>query len=238
MSSGPVRERPVARCPLLLVLQAQGIPSDLSVQVRILPGPAIQFDNPIQYGRPEVQQIEVKNVGLVIAQWTFVLKPGATTLSEPWLHITPTSGLILPGEKSIVTLTINVDNATAPALNFATDPDALSDLLVLSIEKKDLFLSVAAREYRPTCFANSLARLAKLGKPIRSATPEELDAVREDTKDEIECKASVPMEVYRLLGFLAEHGVELDDVFLVSGKAELMTVIRECLDTVCSFSTA
>ncbi|KAL8287480.1 hypothetical protein RQP46_003338 [Phenoliferia psychrophenolica] len=149
--------------------------SDQLPDVKILPGPAIQFDT-IECYRPVEQKIEVKNVGLVIAQWSFVLKPGTSTLSEPWLHISPTSGLILPGERSIVSLTIDVGNRTAPLLNFSTDPNALSDLLVLSIEKKDLFLSVAAREYKPTCFANSLSRLVKLGKPIRTATNEELDA--------------------------------------------------------------
>ncbi|KAM0750787.1 DNase I-like protein [Meredithblackwellia eburnea MCA 4105] len=204
-----------------------GYDNDHLPDVKILPGPAVQFDT-IDYSVAASQEIEVKNVGRVIAQWSFVLKPDATELSERWLNINPTSGLILPGEKSVVKLTINVDNATAPELNFSTDQNRLSDLLVLSIEKKDLFLSVSAREYLPTCFANTLSRLSKLGKAIRTASAEELDSIREGEGEE---KGSVPHEIYRMLGFLAEHGVELEDVFLVPGEQSIVSLVRECLDT-------
>ncbi|KAK4705358.1 hypothetical protein P7C70_g847, partial [Phenoliferia sp. Uapishka_3] len=197
--------------------------------VKILPGPAVQFDR-IECYKPQEQTIEVKNVGRVIAQWSFVLKPEATNLSEPWLHITPTSGLILPGERSLVHLTIHVDNETAPSLNFSTDPDALSDLLVLSIEKKDLFLSIAAREYAPTCFANGLFRLSRLKGPIRKATKEELDEVRESGED-VGMMYSIPEVVLRMVGFLGEFGAECEDLFLVSGQKELVEVVRECLDS-------
>ena len=220
--------------------------NDSLPDVKILPGPAVQFDDPIEYLQPQTKQIEIHNVGSVrrpslspasrltprtqvIAQWAFVLKPGTTTLCEPWLLVSPSSGLILPGEKSLVNLTISVDNRTAPLLNFSPDPP--SDLLVLSIEKKDLFLAVAAREYRPTCFGNELSRLIKLGKPIRSATAEEREAIAKAEREGGE-KGSVPREVWRMLNFLAEYGLEFEDVFLVPGEQRLVRSVRECLDTV------
>lgn len=232
--------------------------NDSLPDVKILPGPAVQFDEAIQYLQPQTKQIEVHNIGSVrpflsplspltsktlpdspqlpqvIAQWAFVLKPGTTTLCEPWLHVSPTSGLILPGETSLVNLTINVDNRTASSLNFSSDPP--SDLLVLSIEKKDLFLAVAAREYRPTCFGNELGRLVRLGKPIRGASGEEREEIAKEGGGKEEEKRSVPREVWRMLDFLAEYGLEFEDVFLVPGDQGLVRSIRECLDTVRSLS--
>lgn len=136
-------------------------------------------------------------------------------------------GLILPGETSQVNLTIHIDKSTSPSLNFQPR-DSLCDLLILSIKRKDLFLSVSAREYLPTCFGNSLSRLARLGEPIRVATSEELRVA-----DEMGGEGSeVPDEMRRMVEFLSEYGLERDDLFEVTGQGDTMKLIRDCLDTV------
>jgi hypothetical protein len=119
----------------------------------------------------------------------------------------------------------------------------MSDLLILSIEKKDLFLSVAAREYLPTCFANSLHRLARLVDPIRETKAEVLNEIVESEEKgeggEVGGeKMSVVRPAFRMLDFLAEYGLEREDVFLVPGDGELVDLIRECLDTVRLLSVA
>lgn len=210
--------------------------NDSAPDVQLRPGPAVEFDV-VNYLEPQTREIEVCNVGEVVAQWSFVIKPGAVGIAARWLTVSPASGLILPGGSTKVSLTILVDDAAAAELNF-TGPDAVSDLLVVSVEKKDLFLSVSAREYRPTCFGNSLAKLNRLaGVPIRKASAQELeDIVAMSDTDEIgmegaEEKTKVPKEVKRLIGFLVEHGLERDDLFLVQGSNALVRVVRECLDT-------
>lgn len=210
--------------------------NDALPEVKIRPSPSVEFGT-ISYLRPETQSIEVVNVGSVIAQWSFVLRPGATALTAPWLSVTPTSGLILPGEKSLVNFTIIVDAATAPRLNFAARPeDELSDLLILSIDKRDLFLSVSAREYERTCFANSLVRLGRLLDPIREVKGKKLEVLAQEADAAVdgegEEKMSVVRPAFRMLEFLAEYGLEDEELFLMSGNSELVDLIHEALDTV------
>ena len=211
--------------------------NDSAPDVQLRPSPAVEF-GPVRFLEPQTREIEVCNVGeRAVAQWSFVIKPGAARIAAPWLTVAPTSGLILPGASTKVRLTVLVDSVTAAGLNFA-GPDAVSDLLVLSVEKKDLFLSVTAREYHATCFGNSLAKLNRLGHvPIRKATAQELDDIlaMADT-DELglegaEPKAQVPKELKRLVNFLVEHGLDRPDLFLSPGSDGLVSLVRECLDT-------
>ena len=64
-----------------------------------------------------------------------------------------------------MTLTVNVDEDTAPALN--NGHDLLEDILVLHLEKgKDFFITVAGN-YLPSCFGSSLETLIHLHTYIR-----------------------------------------------------------------------
>lgn len=209
--------------------------NDALPEVKIHPSPSIEFGT-IAYLRPETRSIEVVNVGSVIAEWSFVLRPGATALTAPWLSCNPTSGIILPNQKSLVNFTINVDATTAPRLNFAAQPeDELSDLLILSIDKRDLFLSVSARHYARTCFANSLVRLGRMLDPIREMDGEQLETIAREADAAVdgegEERMSVVRPAFRMLEFLAEYGLEEDELFMTSGDSQLVDLIREALDT-------
>ena len=64
-----------------------------------------------------------------------------------------------------MTLTVNVDEDTAPALN--NGHDLLEDILVLHLEKgKDFFITVSGN-YLPSCFGSSLETLVHLHTYIR-----------------------------------------------------------------------
>ncbi|SCV67135.1 BQ2448_5781 [Microbotryum intermedium] len=204
--------------------------NDALPDVKLIPGPSIQFDRAIRYLIPQTQTVEIENVGSVVAQWFFTLKPGATTIAPPWLSISPSSGLLLPGERATVSFTIRVDNLTASALNFGAR-DELNDLLILSIEKKDLFLSVAAREYFPTCFGCPLERLARFSEGIRTYSTAQLKAIAaHDGAPFAEDRAKIPRPAGRMLDFLAEYAMNVDEIFLVPGDPELVRKIRESLD--------
>ena len=115
---------------------------NVAPEVKLLPSPSIEFGS-IRYLKPETKSIAVHNTGNVIAQWSFVLRPGTSTLTPAWLTVAPTSGLLLPGEKAEIDFTVLVDDTTAPQLNFALRPEEeLSELFILSVLKKDLFISV------------------------------------------------------------------------------------------------
>lgn len=182
-----------------------------------------------------------------------MLKPGTKSLLPPWLSITPTSGLVVPGERATVTLTIHVTRACAETLNFPlpSSDGSVSDLFVLSIEKKDLFLAVSSRAYTPSVFGSSLDHLARLQKPIRSTSLEERQQIasivesikkpeserseEERTSAQATGKAGVPQAIHRLVNFLAEYALETENVFSEEGDLELMKLVRESLDTVRGF---
>ena len=68
-------------------------------------------------------------------------------------------------EDAVMTLTVNVDEDTAPALN--NGHDLLEDILVLHLEKgKDFFITVSGN-YLPSCFGSSLETLVHLHTYIR-----------------------------------------------------------------------
>ena len=76
-----------------------------------------------------------------------------------------------------MTLTVNVDEDTAPALN--NGHDLLEDILVLHLEKgKDFFITVSGN-YLPSCFGSSLETLIHLHTYIREVPVAQLvDLVR------------------------------------------------------------
>ncbi|GAA5852023.1 hypothetical protein JCM8547_000130 [Rhodosporidiobolus lusitaniae] len=221
--------------------------------VKLSPGPSVEFDE-VRYDEPVTKTIEVVNVGQVMAPWSFVCKPGTTSLTPPWLHLSPTSGLILPNERATVTITIHVTSSSSSALNFplpspspsSTDEEGLSDLLILSIEKKDLFLSVSARQWLPTVFGSNLECLVRLHEPIRSLSVEKRARIAAvaagvgagaggDGEEEVG-RVSVPLALHRLVDFLAEHALEVRGLFAVPGESGVVNVVRECLDTGDDFS--
>lgn len=172
-------------------------------------------------------------------------------LLPPWLSIFPTSGLIVPGERTTISFTIHVTAACAASHNFplpSTVDQGLSDLFIVSIEKKDLFLAVSARGYRPSVFGSTLEQLTRLDEPIRSTSLENRQRIAsvveslkkpESARSEDEKKdaqllalAGVPKAIHRLVDFLAEHALVTESLFSEEGDPGLIASVRESLDLV------
>lgn len=216
--------------------------------VKILPGPSVEFDE-IRYDVPVTRFIELVNSGNSLTPWSFVLKPGTKSLLPPWISIAPTSGLVTPGERQTIALTIHVRSNCASSLNFPlpASSDALSDLFVLSIEKRDLFLAVTSRSYRPSVFGSNLNQLARLQVPILAASLEERQRIalaaaalkrpESDRSDEEKKSlqatgtAGIPRSIHQLVNCLAEHALATEDVFLEEGDPRLSELIRDALDS-------
>ena len=97
-------------------------------------------------------------------------------------------------------------------------------------------------------FGSSLEHLSRLRQPIRTASIEERQRIAsvveiskksvlersEEEKKELEGAGNVgvPRALHQLVSFLAENALEMEDLFLAEGKAELVDLVREALDTV------
>ncbi|KAF9969027.1 hypothetical protein BGZ73_008817, partial [Actinomortierella ambigua] len=106
-----------------------------------------------------------------VAQFRFKPKLDDKRYCKHWVWANPPLGLVMPGQKTSIHITVMVDNETAPMLNRGRDQ--LDDILILHMEYgKDYFISVSGNYVR-TCFGNSLEWLARLDRPVRLWDPED-----------------------------------------------------------------
>lgn len=135
-------------------------------------------------------------------------KPGGgDTIVQPWLWLSPTSGLVLPRESETITATILVDGSTAGPFNLGQAE--LSDLAILRLTGgRDLFLSITAREYQRSTFGTPLEQLVLLDRPIRSYAPAELESAVATPPPSSTATVSVPAAITRLTDWLTAHAME------------------------------
>src|SRR5690606_32681967 len=97
----------------------------------------IKFEKVI-YGVPAEQTLIIENSGNVVCEFRFVVKPGADGLIKKWLKISPSTGILLPNEKTQINICISIDNSTAP--DFNSGKERLDDILVLHLKNgRDYF---------------------------------------------------------------------------------------------------
>jgi phosphatidylinositol-bisphosphatase len=153
---------------------------------------SVEFE-PVEYLRSQTVHITVENKKHVPCRFKFTPKPGSERISKSYFWLWPTSGVVLPGTTETVSVTVNVDKQAAPRLN--AGDDNLDDVVILSlVNGRDFFISVCAKEYIRTCFANDLQFLIDLPGPIRGEP---------DTASE---KPKVPRELSRMLEYLEGSG--------------------------------
>ncbi|RKP33957.1 hypothetical protein BJ085DRAFT_21339, partial [Dimargaris cristalligena] len=185
---------------------------------------------PVEYEKSVSRSVTLTNTGRVPAQFRFIPKLDDTEFCRPWLYVNPPTGTVLPGCQITIHFDIVVTNISAPTLN--TSQEELRDILILHLENgKDYFISIQGN-YLPTCFGTSLDVLARLPKPIRRMTLEEVQALGE------EAQYSVPKEIWRLIDFLDRYGLSVPNLFFIDGKQSLVNYIRNCLDTGDEFDMA
>ncbi|KAK4056169.1 hypothetical protein OIO90_002900 [Microbotryomycetes sp. JL221] len=238
-----------ARVQQELIEQLDDIDWDEGPDIKLLPSPIVEFES-VSYMQSEHKTLTLVNNGRTIAEWSFVIPLHKTELCKPWLTIEPLTGLIPPGRSVDITLTIHVDDESSGDLNFSTNLDRdLSELLILSFEKRDFFLSVNAKNYNRTCFGNSLELLSKLQGPIRYVAKEDLERVLSGSQDtdsaltdqdktlknasntSLRATHSVSVPVVRLIEFLAEHSGACQDLVAAQPDENLIERLRECLDS-------
>ncbi|BGO96216.1 hypothetical protein JCM10020v2_007953 [Rhodotorula toruloides] len=204
-----------------------------SPEVKLEPGPSVDFER-VELDTPTSLEVE-----LVFATWAFAPKDGSSSLTPPWLSVSPTSGLILPSSRQRITFTVKVTPDIAGTLSFPTPESPhndLSELLVISLRGRDLFLAISVKEWVPTVFGASLDCLARLHEPVRTASIEQRRRIgvaaagSVEDEDGIE-KSAVPEVLHRLVSFLGEYALDVPGLFVTSGELELTRLVRDCLDT-------
>ncbi|OBZ76964.1 Inositol polyphosphate 5-phosphatase OCRL-1 [Grifola frondosa] len=180
----------------------------------------------ISYNQCVSRTIELENIGKVPCAFRFVSPAPGTPICPEWLKIERMTGLVLPGEKIIISLSALVENATAARLNLAQTH--LEDTLVLHTALgRDHFISITG-DYQRTCFATSLAWLVRLPGPVRTLKSQD-DLLPEGRA------INAPREIMKLVNWLMSNATDVTGLFVTKGEDELVTQIRECLDTGAEF---
>lgn len=178
----------------------------------------------VEYLVAQTKTIAVKNTGRVQALWRFIPKHRETALHKPWLSVSPSDGLLMPGESVEVRVTVLVNNASAHKLN--AREDTIDDVIVLHLDKgQDYFVNVSGN-YLRTCFGMSLNLLSRYPHPVRNTLPIS-EANAED-------RLALPKEIWRIVDYLYLCGMDTPGIFAQSGSSD-MAQIRECLDIGASF---
>ncbi|KAI9207174.1 Endonuclease/exonuclease/phosphatase [Polychytrium aggregatum] len=198
----------------------------------------IVFDN-VRFLVPQAKSIVIENRGQVIAKYSFAPKIPSSAPSKPWCFISPSSSMLLPGNQIKVNITVIVNKKIAEELNFGKD--SLDDILILhTVNGKDTFLNVTGT-WHASCFGSDLRLLSRIeSRPIRELNSQDCKILMSkiDSEGEIEqIEASadeavaLPLVFTRMIGFLSEHALGVENVFTSFGDSEVSNFIRLCLET-------
>ena len=153
-------------------------------------------------------------------------------MCKQWLSVSPTYGMLIPGEQTEIELTITINNSTAHRLN--TSREVLEDILILRLENgRDYYISVTGK-YARSCFGMPVNELVLYTAPIREVP---LDPILRSEKYDLNSKAAmcVPKELWRIIDAIYERGLDERDLFTALGDPDEVYQIRECLDTGAAF---
>uniref|UniRef100_A0A7S3DA98 Rho-GAP domain-containing protein n=1 Tax=Palpitomonas bilix TaxID=652834 RepID=A0A7S3DA98_9EUKA len=165
-------------------------------------------------------KVEVTNIGGVSALFRFVPKPNDTSPCKRWLTITPSQGILAPGESMQVSIIAFIDVETSREL--WSGADTLDDILVCHVDQgRDAFITVAGR-YNWSCYGCSISDLVRFSVPVRSIAGK----LGGDKKP-----SGVPKEIWRLGNFLMKYGLRVKGIFQKSSEYGMCDIMRECLDT-------
>ncbi|KAJ3560511.1 hypothetical protein NP233_g10791 [Leucocoprinus birnbaumii] len=173
----------------------------------------------IRYGSHCTKKIVIENIPCA---WRFVPAQLDSPIHPEWLSIAPMTGLLLPGEKSEVSVTVHMEKHIASSFNIGSR-DINETLILHTVLGKDHFIAVSG-EYLPTCYGNKLETLTRLRGPIRDLK----------SSQELRPESNVlnaPGEIMRLVNRLMSNPQPPGDLFLQPPDEEMVTTIRECLDT-------
>jgi inositol polyphosphate 5-phosphatase INPP5B/F len=180
----------------------------------------------VRFGVPVVRSITLENVGRVPCRYRFIPKLNETKAHKEWLQIHPAIGILTPGEKVQINLTVQINESTAYPFNLGKEK--IEDIVILHLENgKDYFISISGR-YLRSAFGSRLEYLVRFPQPIRMSDPV-------PPKDQAS-HLRIPKELWRVVDYLFRNCTEEEDLFLETGDSNEMAQLREALDTGVEFA--
>lgn len=175
----------------------------------------------VRFGVPVTRTVIVENTGKVLCRWKFIPKLSDTKPYKEWLHVQPNMGMLMPGERVTIALTVIISEVVAPKFNLSDE--RLEDIIIFHLLRgKDHFLSISGT-FLPSAFGNRLDNLVRLNLPARQKSP---------LADSDRAKwLRIPKELWRLVDWLFKNALDVEDLFLESGDTFEMEQLREALDT-------
>lgn len=220
-------------------------------EVELVPGPELKFQK-LEHGLSATLTLDLGNCSETATAWSFVPRPDSLDAFPAWLSVSPSSGVLQGRTRQTLSFTARVkDGRGAGSLSFPQEQGVgdhsgpvLSDLLILSVRGRDLFLAVSLESWIPTVLGSPLDHLVQLRNPIRETTLSERAAIGRSSLAGLAASQvgdaatpttataeTVPLVIRRLVAFLAENGLDLPDLFQTEVDEEDVRRILRCLDT-------
>jgi len=182
----------------------------------------------LYYDNKASSSITLTNTGKVVAHFRLVPKLEDEALCKKFIQVSPTFGMLIPGESMEISFNVQIDNETA--IKLSNNEETLDDILILRLENgRDHYLTVSGK-YARSCYGMAVRDLVLISEPVRD--------IPLDPKGRIDFEAnhppaslSVPKELWRVVDAICEKGLHEKDLFLTPGFAAEVKMIRECLDT-------
>lgn len=175
------------------------------------------------------KMLTITNTSSVVVEWSFIPKFGESEFCKGWLRVFPTTGILPPGEKCDVELSLRLDPSTAAMANLGT-PEICDDILVLHLDRgKDYFISISSTTVR-SFMCTTIDDLVYLTKPA-SVVP--VGPIVRPTVDPTD--GSVPMHVPKEAWLIVDHLLRCrageSDLFIQPGTVDGVQEVVQRLDT-------
>ncbi|KAF7729407.1 hypothetical protein EC973_004386 [Apophysomyces ossiformis] len=189
----------------------------------------------VQFMEYKEKKLVIENTGQVVAPFRFIPKMDEQQICPPWLNIHPTSGVLGPGEKTMIQFDLMIDPSISAPFN--EGEQKIDDILVLRLENGKDFFIVVSGKYTPTCFGVPIPRLSQMTVPVSEIATVKKSHSPSNTEDQAQAQqATLPKELWRLLNFLwNRHMFRIETLFVDHGDRVISDYIRKCLDTGESF---
>jgi len=187
----------------------------------------------IRYDQSITLPIKITNTGNVCAQYRFVPKLDENNLCKSWMTVSPTYGMLIPGDAAAtINVSVTINKKTAQLLNGGRE--VVDDILILRLENgRDYYITVKG-SYARSCFGMSLDEMVLYKDPIRTIPLDVIERA-EQFPNESEISPSnalcIPKELWRIVDAIYEKGLQTPDLFTTPGSPSDVEQIREALDT-------
>lgn len=178
----------------------------------------------VRYKERQTESITLRNDGGSVLTFKF----RSTIENCGWLKMSDIRGAIGPGETVKVSqfeIKIAVFIREAEAKVAYNSPSFLNNILVLHvIGGSDHFIELTV-DYVQTAFGTRLSDLVKIAMPTSELSLPLIQAAKIS-----ETEHAVPKEIWRLLDFIYTYGRYSSSLFVQSGDAAEISLVRQALD--------